>query len=119
VSGKNLKLVSSSATSTFGPPRPLGEHGMALWRSVTSQYAIEDAAGIEILQTACQALDRAEALKAQIDADGPVVRTKTGLRDNPLLKHETASRSLCIRTLARLGLDLEPLHAGPGRPGGR
>ncbi|TIR99321.1 MAG: hypothetical protein E5X19_03525 [Mesorhizobium sp.] len=91
---------------------------MALWQSVNGQYQIEDAAGIEFLVTACQALDRAEALKTQIDADGAVIRTKAGLKDHPGLKHEIAARSLCIRTLARLGLDLEPLHSGPGRPAG-
>ncbi len=115
---KNLKLVADNPPLTCAPPRPLGQHGMALWRSVVAQYAIEDAAGIEFLVTACQALDRAEALKAQIDADGAVIRTKAGLKDHPGLKHETAARSLCIRTLARLGLDLEPLHGGPGRPAG-
>ncbi|RWF41845.1 MAG: hypothetical protein EOS65_10910 [Mesorhizobium sp.] len=115
---KNLTLVASNPPLTSAPPRPLGQHGTALWQSVNGQYAIEDAAGIEFLTTACQALDRAEALKAQIDADGAVIRTKAGLKDHPGLKHETAARSLCIRTLARLGLDLEPLHGGPGRPPG-
>lgn len=115
---KNLKLVADNTPSTMSPPRPLGVHGERLWRSVHLQYGIEDAAGIEFLLTACQALDRAEALKAQIDADGAVIRTKAGLKDHPGLKHETAARSLCIRTLARLGLDLEPVRAGPGRPSG-
>lgn len=115
---KNLKLVADNPPLTGAPPRPLGQHGMALWQSVNSQYGIEDAAGVEFLVTACQALDRAEALKAQIDADGAVIRTKAGLKDHPGLKHETAARSLCIRTLARLGLDLEPLRNGPGRPSG-
>ncbi|TPM11524.1 hypothetical protein FJ960_01920 [Mesorhizobium sp. B2-3-11] len=115
---KNLKLVANNPSTTQAPPRPLGEHGIALWQSVLGQYGIEDAAGVEFLTTACQALDRAEALKAQIDADGAVIRTKAGLKDHPGLKHEIAARSLCIRTLARLGLDLEPLRSGPGRPTG-
>ncbi|RUU99680.1 hypothetical protein EOA60_03085 [Mesorhizobium sp. M1A.F.Ca.IN.020.06.1.1] len=115
---KNLQLVANNPPVTGAPPRPLGPHGMALWQSVNGQYQIEDAAGIEFLVTACQALDRAEALKTQIDADGAVIRTKAGLKDHPGLKHEIAARSLCIRTLARLGLDLEPLHSGPGRPAG-
>jgi hypothetical protein len=34
------------------------------------------------------------------------------------LRHETANRALAIRILGRLGLDLEPLRAGPGRPPG-
>lgn len=116
---KNLKLVAVNTPSTVSPPRPLGEHGRRLWQSVNEQYGIDDAAGIEFLVTACQALDRAEALMAQIDADGAVLRVKGGgLKDHPALKHEIAAGSLCIRTLARLGLDLEPLRSGPGRPPG-
>ena len=48
-----------------------------------------------------------------------------GVRDSfpavyyfPLLKHELAARAFVVRTLARLGLDLEPVRAGPGRPPG-
>jgi hypothetical protein len=42
------------------PPRKLGEHGARLWRSVTSEYPVEDIGGIELLAQACAALDRAE-----------------------------------------------------------
>jgi hypothetical protein len=40
------------------------------------------------------------------------------MRDHSLIKHEIAARSFVVRTLARLGLDLEPVRAGPGRPAG-
>ena len=43
------------------PSRPLGEHGQALWRRVTTEYAIDDAAGVEMLTQCCQAVDLAEA----------------------------------------------------------
>ncbi|RVD42199.1 hypothetical protein EN742_08250 [Mesorhizobium sp. M4A.F.Ca.ET.020.02.1.1] len=115
---KNLKLVADNPPATGAPPRPLGKHGMALWQAVHAQYQIEDAAGVEFLLQACQSLDRAEALKEQIDADGAVIRTKTGLKDHPALRHEIAARSFVVRTVARLGLDMEPIHSGPGRPAG-
>jgi hypothetical protein len=51
-----FKLIDSNAG---GPPRPLHQHGMALWSRVTRDYDISDAAGIELLCLACQALDRA------------------------------------------------------------
>ena len=41
-----LKLVE---TTPGGPPRPLGKHGMALWRSIVTEYDVTDAAGIELL----------------------------------------------------------------------
>ena len=44
---KNLKLVTDNQPLTGAPPRPLGQHGMALWQSVIAQHQIEDAAGVE------------------------------------------------------------------------
>ena len=66
---------------------------------------------------AAEALDRMQSLRAQIDADGEVVRTKNGLKkQHPALKSELAARSFIARTLQRLGLNLEPLQSRPGRP---
>ena len=79
------------------------------------EYEIADVGGREMLAQACAALDRAEELREQIDQDGAVVKLKSGLRDHPALKHELASRSFVVRTLARLGLDVEPIGR-VGRP---
>lgn len=115
---RKLKLVPSTPPQPGAPPRPLGKHGMALWRSVTAEYAIEDAGGVELLCMACSALDRAEACREQIDRDGETIRTKTtGLKDHPVLKHELANRAFVVRTLGRLGLDVEAIKP-VGRPGG-
>ena len=112
-----LKLVPQTPPDLTAPPRHLGEHGLTLWRSVTSEYGIEDAGGVEMLLLACQSLDRAEECRAQIDADGEIIRTKAGMRENPLLKSELANRSFVCRTLARLGLDVEAIKP-TGRPPG-
>jgi hypothetical protein len=56
-------------------------------------------------------------LRDQIDRDGEVIRTKQGLRDHPGLKHELANRSFVVRTLSRLGLDVEAIKP-VGRPAG-
>lgn len=66
---------------------------------------------------AAEALDMVQSLRAQINADGVMVRTKTGLKkQHPALKVELASRNFIVRTLQRLGLNLEPLQSRPGRP---
>jgi hypothetical protein len=104
----NLKLVETRP-EVSSPPRKLGKHGLALWRSVTAEYGVEDAGGIEMLTQACQALDRAEACRDQIDQDGEVIRNKGMLKDHPALKHELANRSFVVRTLHRLGLDVEAI----------
>jgi hypothetical protein len=87
-----------------------------MWRSILAEYAIDEVAGLEMLCHACAALDTAEACAAQVAADGPVIRTKGGgIREHPALRPELASRSFIVRTLARLGLDAEPIKA-IGRP---
>jgi hypothetical protein len=48
-----------------------------------------------------------------------MLRVKNGaVRSHPLLRDELGFRSFAVRTLAKLGLDLEPLHDRPGRPSG-
>jgi hypothetical protein len=110
-----LTLVGSHITDDQ-PPRPLGEHGMRLWRAVVAEYEISDVAGRELLCLAAQGLDRAEALAAEVAADGMTVRGRAGPKAHPAIKEELAARSFVVRTLGRLGLNFEPLRAGPGHP---
>lgn len=112
----NLKVVKPNRTGNH-PPRRLGDHGQALWDRVTGEYAIEDAAGKELLTLACQALDRAENLREQIDRDGEVFTTRNGyMKEHAALRGELASRAFVAKMLLRLGLDVEPMRPGPGRP---
>jgi hypothetical protein len=99
------------------PARKLGPHGAVLWQSIHAEYAIEDAGGIEMLLQACQALDRAERCRECVDRDGEAIEMASGLKDHPLLKHELAARSFVVRTLQRLGLDVEAVKP-VGRPTG-
>jgi hypothetical protein len=69
-----------------------------------------------MLALACQALDRAEALRREIERDGAVLRVRGTVKDHPALKHELANRAFVVRTLARLGLSFEPLRPSVGRP---
>src|SRR5215203_6206724 len=98
-----LKLVASTPPEPASPPRELGEHGRTLWLTILNEYDISDGGGREMLALACQALDRAEACRAQIDEDGEMLRTKTGMRENPLLKSELANRGFIVKTLGKLG----------------
>ena len=114
--GTELRMVTATPT-TIKPARKLGEHGSKLWTTITQEYEIVDAGGIEMLTLACQQLDRAEALRKQIDADGEIVKGTNGPKEHPGLRHELAARAFVVRTLHRLGLDVEPLNK-VGRPGG-
>jgi hypothetical protein len=113
-----LKIVPESPPHPTDPPRQLGDHGRQFWRLVTSEYDIVDSGGREILMQCCAALDRAEALRSQIDADGEVLRVKGGVKSHPALRDELACRAFITRSIARLGLDVEPIRAGAGRPPG-
>jgi len=84
---------------------------------VQREYAISDVGGVEILAQICAAEDRVEALREQINTDGAIIRTRNGLKANPLLRDETALRAFIVRTIERLGLNIEAVKP-PGRPPG-
>jgi phage terminase small subunit len=100
------------------PPAFLGPVGIDLWNDIVSAYEFGDRAALETLAQACAAADRAERCREQIDRDGELVKTARSVRDHPLIKYEIQARAFLCRTLARLGLDLEPLRDRPGRPPG-
>jgi hypothetical protein len=115
---KNARKASFSVvageTSDFSPPRPLGPQ---LWDRVQSEYRISDCGGIELLAQACAALDRAEGLAAVIAADGNVIHTRTGVpKTHPGIKDELACRAFVVRTLERLGVNVESVTPSAGRP---
>jgi hypothetical protein len=110
-----LKLVKPTPATWPAPSRTLGKHGRSLWDRVQSEYEVQDAGGLEMLLQACAALDRAENLRLEIDRDGEVIRTRSGVKDHPALKHELACRAFVVRTLARLGLNFEAVKP-VGRP---
>jgi len=96
----------------------LGETGATLWRSIMAEYEISDSGGLTLLEQACCAADRAKECSDIITVDGSMISTKHGPKDHPLLRHELAARSFVVRTIGRLGLDVEPVRSGPGRPPG-
>jgi hypothetical protein len=114
-----LHIVGSPDAISTAPPATLGEAGQRLWRAVTNEFHIDDVGGRELLRQASECADRLASLTARIQADGEVIRGKSGVRAHPLLAPEIAARAFICRTLQRLGLDLEPLRLGPGRPPGR
>jgi hypothetical protein len=111
-----LTLVGADRQAAPTPPTNLDEAGLTLWRSVMAEYGISDSGGLVMLEQAARALDRAADCAAQIARDGSVLVTKLGMKDHPLLRHESTNRALAVRILARLGLDLEPLQPRVGRP---
>jgi hypothetical protein len=110
--------IVPSESAGLPPPRPLGAHGLALWNRVQAEYGIRDTGGVEILAQLCASLDRAESLREAVDRDGAVVYSARGgaPRVHPAVKDELACRAFINRSLERLGLNIESIKAGPGRP---
>jgi hypothetical protein len=109
-----LTLIDPASTG-IAPPRKLGQHGMSLWNSVQTAYQIDDVGGVELLAQACAASDRVEALAERISVDGEVIHTRNGPKAHPALRDELAGRAFIVRTLERLGLNVETIKP-MGRP---
>jgi hypothetical protein len=88
-----------------------------LWTRIASKYDVTDAGGVELLTLACQSLDRAEGLRAQIDEDGEVLYIKGIPKAHPAVRDEINCRAFIARSLSRLGLAVEvsPIR-NVGRP---
>ena len=113
-----LSLVNLTATLPK-PPAKLGPAGATFWRSLMAEYIIEDGASLILLEQAAFAYERAERLRAEIDATGEIIRGRNGPREHPGLRAELAARAFVVKTLAKLGLHFEPTQPSSGRPSGR
>jgi hypothetical protein len=113
-----LTLVTPTELNGPPPPSSLGPSGRKFWQDVQSEYDIADVGGRRMLEQVCLAFERAEGLHAEIERDGPMIRTRGAIKEHPAIKLELAARAFIVRTLAKLGLNFEPVRPGPGRPGG-
>src|SRR5262245_21950011 len=113
-----FSVVTALPLQVPDPPRPLGPAGLALWQAIQTDYSITDQGGIAMLLVGCQAFDRAERLRAQIDADGEVIRLRNGsVRAHPAIRDEVACRAQVMRAIEKLGLNYEAIKP-VGRPPG-
>ncbi len=100
-------------------PSHLKKEGAALWRELTSEYGIADAAGLALATTAAECLDRVRAAQAAIAKHGEIVIDRYGApKLNPACGLEKDARNGLLSAFKALNLDIEPLRDGPGRPAG-
>jgi len=98
-------------------PNHLSEAGLAFYQSVADEYGIADAAGVALLTTAAECVDRMRAAQTAIAAHGELVIDRYGApKLNPACALEKDARSGFLAAMRALNLDIEPLRDGPGRP---
>jgi hypothetical protein len=85
-------------------PDHLGPPEAELFDRIKAEYAIQDAAGLELLTSACESRGRARRCRELIDAQGEL--TEKG-RPHALLAAERDARRAFVATIRELGLDLE------------
>lgn len=101
-------------------PPGLSDKAKNWWKKIISEYQIEDAAGLLLLETGLQAFDRMHEARELIAKHGAVTLDRfEQLRPNPATTIERDSRAAMCAALKALNLDLEPLRDGAGRPPGR
>lgn len=114
-----LSLVDRPPPTSPAPPATLDKAGRSLWSSILSEYTIEDSGGLAMLEQICAAIDRIAECAAAIDRDGVTISTMSGVvREHPALKVELGLRSFVVRSLHRLGLDIQTPRDISGRPPG-
>lgn len=102
------------------PPKSLSTEARKWWRKLVAEYEITDPAGLLLLQTALEALDRMRGAQDAITTEGVTVKDRYGqLKAHPAVSIERDARAAVLAALKALNLDLEPLRDRPGRPAGK
>jgi P27 family predicted phage terminase small subunit len=98
-------------------PKHLRAAGKALFTDLVDEYGLTDAAGLALLTTASECLDRMRAAQKAISEHGETVLDRYGqVKVNPACTLEKDARNGFLAALRALNLDIEPLRDRPGRP---
>ncbi len=100
------------------PPKTLSREARAWWQKIVKEWEFDNPA-LLILGTALTSFDRMREAQKILDKDGIVIGDRFGqLKQHPAALIERDAKSVMIRALKTLNLDIEPLHDKPGRPPG-
>ena len=88
------------------PPGHLKAAGRRLWTDIITQYRIADGAGLALVTTAAEALDRTREAQAAIRKHGALVADRYGgVKQNPACFLERDARAGMLSALRALNLD--------------
>jgi len=90
------------------PPKHLSVEGRRMWSKLLDEFALDDAAGLALLQAACEARDRSQQARQMIAKDGLVLEDRFGQQKaHPACAIERDARGQMIAALRALRLDVE------------
>lgn len=102
------------------PPTPKGlsKEAAAWWREFNEMYELEGPA-LLLLENALTAFDRMREAQAVLRKEGiTIIDRFKQVRQHPCTLIERDAKATMLRQIQALGLDLEPVQDGPGRPAG-
>lgn len=86
-------------------PKHLSAEARRLWARLTADFVLDDAGGMLLLQSACEAYDRLQAARKLIDKEGAVLRDRWGqAKPHPACGIERDARSQMHSALRLLKL---------------
>ena len=101
-------------------PAHIGKRGKEFWKSVLTDFDLEPH-HLDLLQAACEQLDRAESARKEVEKHGVTVLDRFEQhKANPAVELERQAHCTFLRLVRELGLDIEtPETRGYRRPGTR
>ena len=91
---------------TVPTPDHLSAEAAQWWRSVVEAYQLEPH-HMKLLRLACEAYDRTQQARAEIDRDGITVPAGESVKAHPAVAIERDSRLAFARILREMDLDVE------------
>jgi P27 family predicted phage terminase small subunit len=90
------------------PPTHLSSSAKQWWQATVETYVLQEH-HLRLLQLACEAWDRAQEARTQIDREGLTVPGREGgVRPHPAVAIERDARLAVARLVRELDLDVEP-----------
>jgi hypothetical protein len=88
------------------PPKGLTVEAERFWREIAGRWTLNSET-TELLNIGAQAKARAERLRAVLETDGMIVRSRTGAvpRPHPALKALKEAEDTVIRAMRAMGLE--------------
>lgn len=100
------------------PPAKLSAEAKRWWNEILESWDLQNAS-LLLLESGLECFDMMRQAQAILSEEGIVIEDRFGQKKgHPATLIERDSKANLLRHMKALGIDLEPLHDGPGRPAG-